>query len=478
MTIRQLLQVLWGRRVLFVTVFLIVVALGAAVTAIWPRKYLGEVSVVVDSKSTDPVSGQAQAAELLASTMGTQVDVIMSHNVALKVVDKLKLASVPEFQVRFREATDGVGSIRDWLADRLIKLLEVQPSRDSHVINIDVYATDPTLAADLANAFGDAYIQTSLELKMDPSKRQASWFDDQMATLRKSLQDAQSKLSEYQRSKNVAGTNDQIDIENARLAELSNQLIAAQATMYDRQNRLKQMTQALQRDELKELPDLLGNGLLQQLKAQLVQSESNLAQLAERFGKKHPQYISAAAQTAALREKLTAEINIARGSISQAAQLSTRQEAELRAAMDKQRDRILHLKHEHDELDVLKHEVEDRQRAYDAGLQRAAQVRLESQLDQSNIAVLNPAFPPVAPARPKVLLNVALAIFLGLIFGVSVVVSKEMADRRVRSSGDLTDLAGVVVLAEIPKAVLTRRQRRRLKQVERRPMVLKLQETT
>jgi polysaccharide biosynthesis transport protein len=477
MTIRQLLQVLWGRRGLFLTVFLATVALGALVIAIWPRTYKGEVSVVIDSKSSDPVSGQEQAAELLASTMGTQMDVIASHNVALKVVDKLKLASVPEFQEKFREATDGVGSIRDWLADQLGKFLDVTPSRDSHVINIDVYFPDATLAADLANAFGDAYIQTSLELKLDPSRRQSTWFDEQLTTLRRSLQESQARLSEYQRSKNVSGTNDQMDIENARLAEISNQLIAAQATMYDRQNRLKQMNQALQRDELKELPDLLGNALLQELKAQLVQSESNLAQLGERFGKKHPQYVSAAAQTAALREKLAAEINTARGSISQAAEISTRQEAELRTAMAKQRERILQLKHERDELDVLRHEAEDRQRAYDAGQQRAAQVRLESQLDQSNIAILNPAFPPLSAARPKVLIISALSLILGVIFGISAAITKEVADRRVRSTADLSELAGVTVLAEIPQAVLTRKQRRKLKQVSSRPVVLKLQET-
>jgi len=477
MTIRQLLQVLWGRRSLVFIVFLLTVGLGALVIAIWPRTYKGEVSVVVDSKSTDPVSGSQTASDLLASTMGTQIDVITSHNVALKVVDKLKLMNVPEFQERFLEMTGGTGSIRDWLADRLGKFLEVQPSRDSHVINIDVFFPDANLAADMANAFGDAYIQTSLELKMDPSRRQATWFEDQLLGLRKSLQEAQAKLSDFQRTKNVSGTNEQMDIENARLAELSNQLIAAQATMYDRQNRLKQMSQAMQRNELKELPDILGNGLLQELKAQLVQSESNLAQLGERFGKKHPQYISAAAHTAALRDKLTAEINTAKGSISQAAEISSRQVSELQTAMAKQRDRLLHLKSDRDQLDILKHEAEDRQRAYDAGLQRAAQVRLESQLDQSNIAVLNPAFPPTSAARPKVLMIAALSVVLGIIFGTSAAISKEVADRRVRSSFDVSELAGVTVLAEIPKAVFTRKQRKKIRQVEIRPLILKLQET-
>jgi polysaccharide biosynthesis transport protein len=476
MTILQLLTILWARRGLLLFVFLITVALGGAVTAFWPKQYMAEASVVIDSKSSNPVSGPEQSADLLSSTMGTQVDVITSHNVALKVVDKLKLSAVPAFQEQYLEATGGQGSIRDWLAARLHRIVDVLPSKDSHVINIDIWFNEPAVAADLANAFADAYIQTSLELRMDPARRQAAWFEDQLNSLRRSLQGAQSKLSEYQKAKNVAGTSEQIDIENTRLAELSNQLISAQAVMYDRQNRLKQMNGALARDAIKELPDILGNSLLQELKAQLVQSESALAQMGEKFGKNHPQYRSAVAQTAALREKLAAEIETAKGSIQQSAEISVRQEGELRAALGKQKAKLLDLKHERDELDVLRHEVEDKQRAYDAGLQRAAQVRLESQLDQANIAVLNPAYPPLLPARPNPILWMAIAIFLGVIFALSVAITKEASDRLIRSSVDLTDLPGIVLLAEIPKTTLTRKQRRLLKR-SNRPLLLNFQQT-
>src|ERR1700760_662146 len=111
MTLQQLLLILWARRGLFVLVFLGTVALGAIVVAIWPPTYMAEVSVVIDSKSSNPVSGNEALSDQLASTMGTQIDVIMSHNVALKVVDKLHMAASPANQESFREATGGIGSI-------------------------------------------------------------------------------------------------------------------------------------------------------------------------------------------------------------------------------------------------------------------------------------------------------------------------------------------------------------------------------
>ena len=75
----------------------------------------------------------------------------------------------------------------------------------------------------------------------------------------------------------------------------------------------------------------------------------------------------------------------------------------------------MQLKHAKDHLDVLRREVDSAQQAYDAGLQRASQIHLESQLDQSNIAILNAAVPPLFPAKPKILLNALISIVVGMI---------------------------------------------------------------
>jgi polysaccharide biosynthesis transport protein len=462
MTVRQMMQLMWARRWLFGAIFMTVVGLTVAVSVILPKTYVAEVSVVIDSKSTDPVSGMERASELMPSNMATQADVITSHNVALKVAEHLHLASSPQLRERFQEATGGAGSIKDWIADLLLKNLDVKPSRESHVLNIDVSAFDPEGAADIANAFADAYIQTSLELKMEPARRQTAWYQEQLQGLRKSVEVAQGHLSDYQRDHAVVGTNEQLDIENARLAEISTQLLTAQATMYEGQTHLRQMKEASQRDQLRALPDILANPLLQGMKADLARAESKLAETGERYGKNHPQYISAAAEVKSLESKLSAELVTAQGSIEQSAQQSAAQVGELRRALDQQRDRILELKRQRDDLDVLRREVDSAQRVYDAALQRATQVRLESQLDQSNIAILNSAVPPLRPARPRLLLNTAVAMVAGVILSAAVVLAVENMDRRVRTTGDLVELAGIPVLAEIPRRSRRRRRQRLL----------------
>ncbi len=214
----------------------------------------------MDTKSTDPVSGALMPVPLLPSYVATQVDVIASHNVALKVVDKMKLASLIEVREQFHMATGGAGSVRDWLADQLLRQIDVRPSRESSVININYAASNPMSAAQLANAFADAYIQASLELKVDPARRQTGWFESQVSELRTALEKSQEQLSAYQRESGILGSEaDRLDVENARLAELSSQLVAAQRSMYEADTRQKQMNTAAAKERVEELPDVMAN---------------------------------------------------------------------------------------------------------------------------------------------------------------------------------------------------------------------------
>lgn len=460
MTISQLFMMLRARWRIALFVFAVIVLAVMSVTLVLPRQYVAQAAVLADSKGTNPVTGMAVPSQMLAGYMATQVDVIGSHNVALKVVDKLKLVDNPAVRERFNSITNGSGSIRDWMADVLLRNLDVLPDRDSAVITIAFSGTDPGYAATMANAFADSYIQTTLELRNDPARRQAEWFDEQIRSLRKSLEASQQKLAVYQRENNLVSVDpNRLDVENARLAEIANQLTVAQGTKYESTSRLSQLKQVKSQDALMQLPDILGNGLLQSMKADLARADSKLAEVAERYDRNHPQYIAAAAEVNALRGKLWAEIGTARGAIEQSATLAERREGELQQALEKQKQTILELQKQRDQQAVLYREVENAQRTYDAALQRSSQVRMESEFTQSNIAILNPAVPPLNPAKPNVFMNLILSIAAGLMLGVTAALLMELRDRRIRGRNDVLDAIDAPLLAELPP-VNTRGRRR------------------
>ena len=209
MPLSHLMRILWAHRKTHLYMVLLMLAVAGAVSLLVAKRYKAEAAVVVDIRGSDPLTQQnAVPAEPSANYVATQVDVIGSHNVALKVVDRLKLASDAAFQENYREVNgeDAPASgFRDWAADKLLKSLAVRPSRDSNVIFLQFTAKDPERAAAAANAFGEAYLETSLELNVDPARRQAGWFDQQLNELRTSLESAQQKVSAYELAHGLIG---------------------------------------------------------------------------------------------------------------------------------------------------------------------------------------------------------------------------------------------------------------------------------
>jgi chain length determinant protein EpsF len=450
MSFTQFLTILRARWRVAVLALGVTVATTLAVSLLLPKNYTAGVSLVVDSKAKDPITGILLPSQLLPGYLATQVDILQTHNVALKVVEGLKLTDNPTIREKFQAATEGKGEIKHWLADLLLKKLDVKPSRESSVIEVTFSGTDPGFAAVVANAFAQAYMQTNLELRVEPARQSTAWYDGQVKQLRDNLEKAQVKLSEFQREKGLTVSDERsIDVETARLNELSSQLVAAQSQTYD--------TTSRQQQSLNALAEVEQNPLIQGLKHDLATSEVKLSDLAQKFGKNHPQYRQAQAEVDSMRAKLETEMKVATRTVGTSAKVAVSREGDIRAALAAQKSRLQTLKKQRDEAAVLIRDVENAQRLYDAALQRYGQTRLEAQSTQTDIAVLNPAVPPVEASSPKILLNTLLAVFLGTLLGVGLAFLMELIDRRVRSGEDLSIALEIPVLGEISFAPKPRR---------------------
>ncbi len=441
MTMMQFLRVLWARKWLMLATFSLTVAAAIIISLFLPKQYTATSTLVVNSKGADPLTGSMLPAQLVPGYMATQVGIMSSLNVGLKVVDGLKLAQSPVVQQQFNEATHGRGDIREWLAGILIAKLKITPSRESNLIDVSYVANNPEFAAVIANAFVQAYIKTSLDLRTEPAHQTNLWYEEQIKELRDKLESAQTRLSNYQQKKGIVAVDERLDVENSRLAELSSQLVAAQAQTYDSQSRNRRSGD--------QLSDVVNSSLIQGLRGSIAQGESRLAQLSEKLGKNHPEYLRAQAEVGALRNKLEHEMHNAQTGVNTTMRVSQQREGDLRASLAAQKAKVLALKRQRDEGSVLTRDVESAQRAYDMALQRATQTRMESKSDQTDIAVLNPATPPVTSSSPKLQLNVALGIALGAFLAMVFALLTELLDRRLRSEADFIDILGAPVLAAL-----------------------------
>lgn len=440
MTFEQFISILRARKWIAIGILTTVLIIALAVSLILPKQYTAEATVAIDIKAADPVTGQPVAGYMAGSFMATQVEMISSQNAALKVVDALGLTKLPEAQAQFQAATQGRGDIRNWFAESLLKGLAVSPSRDSNVINLNYTSADPAFAATLANAFSQAYIKTTAEIKAAAAQQNNVFFQEQLKSLQSNLENAQNKLSQYQQQKGIVGSDERLDIETQRLNEISSQLVGAQTQTYDAQSRARGGSIA---------PDVLNNPLIQQLKAQLSTQEAKYKELSEKNGPNHPHNQQALAELNATRAQLAELMAQYAGGLNSAAGNSAARQASLQSALQAQKEKVLELKSERSTLDILQRNIDNAQRSYDQALQRISQTMLESRSDQTNITVIKSATAPLNYSNPKIALNLVLATFVGLLLGIGFALFSEWCDRRIRTKDDIEQVLGLVVLANM-----------------------------
>lgn len=446
MNLSQLLLALRARyKIVLLTLGVTVVA-ALAISLILPKNYVAGVSMVVNYKGVDPVTGLSAPAQLMPGYIATQVDIIKSKSVALKVVDDLKLASIPAVQEQFKDATDGRGTLRDWLADLLLQKVDVVPARESSVLTINFRGNDPQFVSAVANAFANAYLDMSVQLKTNPVQQASGYITTQIKGLRDQYEAAQARLSKYQQENNIFSADNRLDVETARMNELSSQLVGVQSQNMDASSRRRQVE-----GNASHSPDVMNNPLIQGLKNSLSLAEAKFADTSQRLAPNHPQYISAKSEVDKLRSNLEEQIRVASNSVAATADITQRRESELRAALAAQKVKVQALNGARDEFSVLTNEMENARRAYEMATQRLNQTSLEGQSKQADIAVLTAATPPLEPAGPRVLLNTLLAIVVGTILGLGIVLILELLDQRIRSALHLSEAFGLPVLGVIQK---------------------------
>lgn len=458
MTPNQLLVALRSRWISAVVVLLGVLAIVATATTAAPRRYTAAASVLLDVKSPDPVAVVAVSGLTLSSSsyVATQADVLRSERVVRGALQRLHLLQDTARRAQWAASTGGRGDFAAWLVEALSRDLEVKPSRDSNVLTVAYTADDPAFAAAMANAIVDAYIGTTVDLRVEPARRFNAFFDERARELRDALEAAQARLSAYQREKGILVEDEKLDVEHARLGELSTQLVSLQAASDESASRRAQAARHAAR-----LPEVVANPLVSGLTAELSRQEAKLGDLQQRYGDRYPEVVQLRAVVGSLRARIGAETQRVGESLAVADDVNHTRLAQLRGALEGQRAKLLQLKGRRDEQRVLLRDVENAQKAYDTMLMRVSQTGIESQATQTNVAVLRQAWPPLQPSTPRVSLNLLGGLVLGALLAMATAIVRERRDQRLRTPDDVTQLLKQPLLGVLPppRGLLTRKRR-------------------
>jgi len=457
MSIKQFLRIVWARKWLVLALLVLVSAAGIATTLLLPKQYTAESAMIVEMR-IDPVLGAIAPSLAAPGYMATQIDILKSERVAARVVKMLGVERSPSAVAQWRDETNAKIPLERYFANLLQRGLSVEPARGSNVINVSFSAQDPIFAQAAANAFVQAYMDVSVELRVAPDRQSAAFLDDQTKVLRNNLETAQSRLSKFQQDKGIVVSDERFDQENARYQALVNQLSAAQGELVEAQTRLRNSGGP-------SSPDILSSPAVAALKGQLATAETRMTELSAVVGKNHPSRIQLEAQMGELRGQIAQESRRVSGGTSTSSRGSAQKVGELQAMVDDQKKKLQTLRADRDLEAVIKRDVDTAQRAYEGVSTRVGQFTLASQNNQANTRLLSPAVEPLEPSRPRVLIGVLGSIVGGLALGMLAALGWELIDRRVRDPEDMMVMAGVPVIGVLRPEGSKRPVFRRLLQI-------------
>lgn len=457
-------QIIKQRRQIVFLAFITTVLTTLVGSILWPAKYEGVATIMLDYDSSNPMNISMAVAVVPPSIeyVNTQIALIQSRRIAEGVVDMLHLDKVPEIITSFREAKEVNPlffwrapkdmNIRVWLADEFLsKYLKVEPARDSRFLAIKYYSPDPAFSAAVANAFAKAYTDYNLELKVTPFKDAQKWFSEKLKDVKGESDKASEQLRQYQKEKGIIGSASAqggiYDDAIQRLDQINRELATAKAKQYESRVALERVERS--KGDYDSLPEVIGNSFIQSLKADKIKLETQVTELSGRVGTKHPKYQRLQSELQTIKSKLGSEMFNIVSAIKQDNASAGQRVSALETAVAGLKKEAAGTNLSRYEMDSLNRESETYKQVYETVLKKYNETSLQGDINRTNVFIVDAAVPPTNKFSPKILLNLALAVFVGLFLGVGLAFFFDYLDDTVKGADALERQFGIAVLGTI-----------------------------
>ena len=332
------------------------------------------------------------------------------------------------------------------LLDRFESSLQIQRVGNSRLVSISYESDDPRLSARVVNAVVSDYMQ----LHQLATRKLTKMLAEQVQEAKQDLEKSEAKMTKYARRNGLLyletdkGTTE--NVVNQRLRQLQSQLTQAQADRYQKQS----LYSLVQKGDYSALPNVLQDKLLQDLTVQTTNLKSQYAQLSSTFTDSYPQVKQVKKQLAAVEQSLARERQRAAATITNDYLASVRNEALLLRAYQQQKNAASAIAERSNQYNLLKRNADSDNQMYDTLLQKVKEASLVAKIKANNVSVVDPATPQFLPVKPKILLNLALGLFLGLTIGVGLAFLQAHFDTTLKTVEEVDRFLGLPALAMIP----------------------------
>ena len=395
---------------------------------------------------------------------GTQYEILQSRTLAEHVVDKLKLYRYPEFykahvlfglmQVdpdRIPKASDPDPPDRSMNAYRntvsnFISNIDVSPVRRSNLVEVSFYSENPEMAARIANELCNTYILQNLQVKWDETTKASEWLSGQLVGIKANLEKSEDKLQAYARANSIIFVEEKQNLVNERLKQLQEEFTKAQTVRFEKES----LYNLVQAGGLQDLPGVLDNHLIQDLTSQMSGLEQKYADLTATVKPEYPKAIALKKQIDSLQATLNREKKNLAQNIIDSYRSALTNEKYLEQELNEQKKIVNDIDEKSIQYNILKREVDTNKQLYDGLLTRMKEAAVSAGVQASNIRIVDAAEVPKGPVKPRVFLNLALGLMLGLAVGVGLAFLQEYLDNTLKTADEVERLLRLPSLGLLP----------------------------
>lgn len=476
----SLYRTLRKRLGLIVSVTLGLTALVMVVVLQQTPLYTAETQVLLDRQKMQVTDMEAVMSGMPAdsATVDSEVEILRSRALAARVVDRLNLIQDPEFNGKLREA-----SVLRWLDPRVwigeaLKLVEaerpvlndeilaraelngvidsllgrltVSRQRLTYVINISFVSESPDKAARIANAIADTYILDQLEAKFDATRQANDWLSRRLGELRQQVQDSERAVEIY-RSEQGLESSSGVTVSEQQLSELNAQLILARTALaearakYDRARQIRSSGGTIE-----SMADVVQSNTISQLRQKQAELARELANLASRYGPRHPEVVNAEAQRRDIERQIGAEISRIIGSLQNNVSVAETRVASLEESLREIRGESGESGQAMVQLRELEREAAANRAVYESFLNRFKETSQQQDLQVPDSRVISQATPPGSPSHPRKTRALLLALVLSGMMGVGLAFLLEHLDNGIETGRDVEQILGLPHLVSLP----------------------------
>jgi succinoglycan biosynthesis transport protein ExoP len=417
--------------------------------------------IAINRESADALPFKDSASNPVADedytiAMETQVRILHSDNLAMRVIKKLGLDTNPSFtsvskpQLPAGDLAATTPSIDTREESQLINTfrggLKVATVNNTRLIEIHYLNPNPRLAADIVNGIVSSYIEQNYQTKFESAMQTSDWLSRQLADLKLKVETSQEKLIRFQREKGIVGIDEKQNLTTSKLDELSKELTATEADRIQKEANYQLAATGN--------PELMARSPSEML-AHLRERESALrqqyVQLKTQFGAAYPKVAEIKNQLDEVQKDVDAEVRRMATQIKNEYLAAQQRENMVLARMEAQKREANELNQNAIEFNILKRDVDANRQLYEGLLQKLKEASLEAGLHSNNIRVVDSARVPLSPSSPDIPRNLAIGLILGLCGGVGLAFLLESLDNTVRTPEQAELASGLPSLGVVPQ---------------------------